>query len=829
MNAEDLLYTNRFVNTNPLTQQQLNENANNFIPYRTIKNQTVDNVRDNLERTYQKDNPLTQQHLRSYGWNKGNYGNERPVLSDFARDIGESSYYRYKTSYINIDSRMRDVNLYTFPNNYNMFLGRKFQNIECIKLVDYFFPEANYPINNRNNQIVFFTIPWDMIIKELATGEPRLSVDWTTILSNETILSFFIAFRLLANKMKNCAEAQAKVRNNIYKNLFSFQIPEGNYTTTELEKEIENKWNYLQFFNSHTFIRDPYIFADGDTTTKSFYNRPQLVDVSIDPDTSQVSFLLRYEKLKVEYIKSYYGKNYFDLLIKTEDPLVSSQEYLDLANNEIYPVHLTGIPDLGGVKEYNINLGYLPFTQICLYYPYDNINDCEANLDKLTYYNYYTPVKDPDTGDPIPNLLRFYVYNQYYEKRRFGIFDPLILSNSEKITYDDPCKLLCDARIGREAPFFLITGNDNPLNEILTLYNNNIYNFLPEICINYNCNGESSNCPDPSDPNFAECCRCQTYITEPFCKIVDLEFDTKLNDLLNNIDCSSRLLVNILGFFNTLNNQTTIGYFLYAKGYQTNGYYKINTYIKTISTISIAFAEATKYLECQKKLVPPPEQQAEFTISYPGSNSLNFKLPICKNPNGTYSFYFENYMFLKIMNNGTMNNTAGTEIQQIKPTSQYSNGSDDIYTYTEDSVKGFDFVICSNNFYATDICEEPIPDGKCDPQTSSSASTFQKLSKNIENIFAKIKLSTIPGACSVDNVMHNEVIFYDGSLTNMDELVIQLIDYEGKIIELTRNHNFTLMIVEKIEILKETNINTRTGFINTMGSIPVNRNSGGGT
>ena len=51
---------------------------------------------------------------------------------------------------------MRDVALYPFPNNYNMFLGRKYQNIECIKLVDYFFPESNYPINNSNNKIVFF-------------------------------------------------------------------------------------------------------------------------------------------------------------------------------------------------------------------------------------------------------------------------------------------------------------------------------------------------------------------------------------------------------------------------------------------------------------------------------------------------------------------------------------------------------------------------------------------------------------------------------------------------------------------------------------------------
>jgi hypothetical protein len=30
---------------------------------------------------------------------------------------------------------MRDVSLYPFPNNYNMFLGRKYQNIECIKFI----------------------------------------------------------------------------------------------------------------------------------------------------------------------------------------------------------------------------------------------------------------------------------------------------------------------------------------------------------------------------------------------------------------------------------------------------------------------------------------------------------------------------------------------------------------------------------------------------------------------------------------------------------------------------------------------------------------------
>jgi len=822
MNAEDLLYTNQFVKTDSLTQNQLNEDANNFIPYRTIKNQTVNNVRDNLERTFQKDNPITQQHLRSYGWNKGNYGNEKPVLSDFARDIGESSYYRYKTSYINIDSRMRDVSLYPFPNNYNMFLGRKYQNIECIKLVDYFFPEFNYPINNLNNNIVFFTIPWDMI---LFKGENN-SLGFNTIITNKTIISFFVDFQLLGESLTDCKEAQEKVRNNIYKNIFSFQISEGNYTTTELEKEIENKWNYLQFFNSHTFIRDPYIFANDDITTKSLYNRPQLVDVNIDPETSEVNILLRYEKLKVEYIKSFYGKNYFDLLIKTDDPLVSSQEYLDLANNEIYPVHLTGLPDLGGVKNYNINLGYVPLIQICYLNGYSDIGDCLANINNFKFnFSFYTIVKDPDTGNPIPNLLRFYIYNQYFENRRVGVNEPVILSYYEKIIYDDSCKLLCDARIGREAPYALITGNENPINQFLLQYNNNIYNLLPITCKNYNCDVEPPSC---ISTNLAECCRCQIDKTQLFCRIVDNIFTNKFNELLNNIDCSSRLLVNILGFFNTLNNQSTVGGILFARGYQSNNFYKLNSYIQSITTLSIAFAEATTYLDCKKTLDPP--QNPSFIVTYPGSNSLNFKLPICKNNNGTYSFYFDNYMFLKIMNNGTMINTGGTEIQQIKPTANFSNGTNDLYIYTGNSIKGFNLETCSNSYIPSLKCDDIIPDEKnCQPVNSASASTYEKISKDVDNIFAKIKLSTTPGSCTVNNVMQNEIIFYDGSLINLDNIFVQLIDFEGKIIELTRDHNFTLMIVEKIEILKETNINTRTGFINTMGSLPVNRNNGGRT
>jgi len=55
--------------------------------------------------------------------------------------------------------------------------------------------------------------------------------------------------------------------------------------------------------------------------------------------------------------------------------------------------------------------------------------------------------------------------------------------------------------------------------------------------------------------------------------------------------------------------------------------------------------------------------------------------------------------------------------------------------------------------------------------------------------------------------------------------VVQLVDYEGKILQTNGEHCFTLMVVEKIEVLKETNINSRSGFVNNSGSVNVMRNN----
>jgi hypothetical protein len=77
----------------------------------------------------------------------------------------------------------------------------------------------------------------------------------------------------------------------------------------------------------------------------------------------------------------------------------------------------------------------------------------------------------------------------------------------------------------------------------------------------------------------------------------------------------------------------------------------------------------------------------------------------------------------------------------------------------------------------------------------------------------------------VDNRFVNEIIFESNTINNLDEFVIQLVDYEGKILPQVKEHNFTLLIVEKYEVLKETNMNSRNNNVNTGGMKPVERNS----
>jgi len=161
---------------------------------------------------------------------------------------------------------------------------------------------------------------------------------------------------------------------------------------------------------------------------------------------------------------------------------------------------------------------------------------------------------------------------------------------------------------------------------------------------------------------------------------------------------------------------------------------------------------------------------------------------------------------------GTQIQTSST-ITQIKPTENFANGSSDIYELNNGISNGI-----------TNYINDPsYVDPKC--PINLKTDNFSSATKNLNNLFAKIKYSSVSGNYEVDNRFVNEIIFESNTINNLDEFVIQLVDYEGKILPQIKDHNFTLLIVEKYEVLKETNINSRNNNANTGGIRPVERNS----
>jgi hypothetical protein len=770
MNPSDLLYTNTFVKTNPLTESKVQRNANEYIPYRNLKEETVNNVRDELERTGFTDNSMNRAALEANPWSRGYYGNQQPFLSDFGKDIADSSYFKYRSHYINIDSRMRDVLLYPTPNNYNVFLGRQFNNVETVKLIDYFFPEMEYPINPTNNVILWYVVPYEIISSNILgfpwKYDPYIGSEYDEYKIN--ICGWYINFSNLINKSVSTDDYRNIYNNNLLSCLNKVEITSGFYTTEELSQKIKDEFQKTQFFDSNIYNKS-YKEYDGNigSETFKFKDRPQLVDVRIDPETSNVQFLLRYEEFRVKSVATYYNKNYFDMEMKVVDSSIPSPEFMELIQNDLYPIVITGFPEIGGYAGANID--YIEFV------PKNIMELFQTKYSTSFYKTYYDKITDND-GNVIPNVLRFYVYN-------------LGLSYSSTIPVKSSyTEIINENRIkfGREAPFFFINGNMSLLSNYIKFINNNI-----------NCNNE------PSTKN---------------CAVISSQEQLILDNLITNVDCSSRLLTNLLGFQNTKDSKSLVGPVSGTFAIITNNIYRTNRYINSIQAYNINIDRFVDYTKCAG-ILPPNENNNCFTnytfwVDYYPEFNLNFRLSISRNQNGTYSFYFNNYFFMKILSSSvdTQIQTSST-ITQIKPTANFANGSNDIYEINDETTNGIQYYI-NNPTYS---------DPKCPINLNSNS--FTSATKNLNNIFAKIKYSSVSGNYEVDNRFVNEIIFDSNTINNLDEFVIQLIDYEGKILPQVKEHNFTLLVVEKYEVLKETNINSRNNNANTGGIKPVDRNS----
>lgn len=762
-NPKDLLYTNKFMPSEILSNSEVQNAANNFTRYQELRNKDINNIE-----TYVNDKVFTQSKatldkLKSEGWNQGNLGNQRPILSNTTRDLVSDSYFQYRISYVNIDSRQRDMSKYLKPNNYEMYLNKQFENVVMMRLIDYNFPNYLFPINRFNNTLVWFTptprvlnSPYYQgeVIEEFVNNNPECNIFLEEI-------SQYCFNKQGKMKQYSFKIWDAKIDNFTMTNCtYKITIPPGYYSTEELEKTIREEWSKQVFFQSTLFSEGypynqcflPPQYADCKTLQEdsNYFNiayiaSSQLIYVSIDPVKSKVEFILRLEELKIKKMQSYRGKNYIDITLDI-DPS-SFTEFQVLCNNYSLPLVATDLPGIGGLNQKLINkIEYVPY---CYMY----------RLQNNPYYQFLENESCDCEGNP--NVIRLYLYNDDNQC--------MIASFTETIEKKCECDLLTKAVIGREQPFLFLTQQ----NSFTEFYN------VPF-----------------TDKNYTP------ILSENFC----------------NLDGSSKSLLNVLGFFIDTQNNISLSSSYFARGIMTN----LDESRTLLDQALNYFYKNIVQADIDLYTNPQPNFLTDLIYDPPviPSKLLNVYLAA----DGKYYFNNEDYVFLRLISTQYGGTLGGNIIQGISNASDGSNvgGSDSIYENYLDYIDGISFKTLKalpntnpDDLYKLFNCSPSVVDS--DGITNYIKNPPLVSVKDLSNLFCKIRISNIPQSGSFENILQSETEFYNTSIGKLDTLKVQFLDFEGKLLDLRHDHNFVLLIVEKLEKLKETNINSRTGFVDNIG------------
>jgi hypothetical protein len=161
------------------------------------------------------------------------------------------------------------------------------------------------------------------------------------------------------------------------------------------------------------------------------------------------------------------------------------------------------------------------------------------------------------------------------------------------------------------------------------------------------------------------------------------------------------------------------------------------------------------------------------------NKSIQNKLNL-ENYNGEYYFKSVPFLFMKLLPNKLENENYGENLIRASDT---------------------------NNKFLEDEYDKVF--------FSTEAGTKEKRDTN--NLFAKIYLKQYPYGTNEINGKEYELFFEDQPLENLTSFKIVFTDPFGRILNLNLPHTFTIDIYEKINVLKDTLIDTRNGDVVTNG------------
>lgn len=727
IDPQDLLYTNQFINSNLITNQERKKNIKNFGDLQRKLEKTKNQEYNYLEDSTKNINKVSQNEWPSK--NKNRY----PLFSESINDIVENKYKKvYKTN-LYINSKDRNKTLYLFPNNYQIEIPSVFNNIQKIVLKDVYIPNYLTPINETNNILCWQYLNLEVInllkinynIIPCIKSESFIGIPYTNLKDSYTKLSL------------------QELTNKCY---FKYSNPSIEEFNEYINKEIQTK----HIINEEIPYKNELI-----PTMNNNGLMKTLFYIDIDSNSGKVNIINRLEELSILGIQTF-GKltlseinnydiyhSYIKTKISTSNLNPNSVYFLIEYNGNYinyiqqtpgYPLIITDCPSIEGFNKYILNLTELYSAN--MYYDYMSVSEADKTLETVSNYKFFDIIEIGKT-----KLLRIEVnFSSGNINSNFYIEtgNPIISINPQTIILNNSLKnyfyngeintnfrLINDIKspkIGRAICFRLV--NDT------NIINNDITNFtLTELL---------------SDKLFS----CNKELKKSF--LIDL-FKWEITDITFNINSFE------------FNNNTKLFRFIHCN--YNNVEYRLNDIINNLFDSS-EYTLKQLYNYYNNKII----QLQKF-------------LEIEKFENKHY-FRVMPFIYIRItFNKKENNNTSSQHLRCVDSKNlQY------------------------NNSYVPYL--ETLIDNK------------KYIKKDSNSITAKINLSNIYGQPNdLFYTINEEIRFYEQLYNKLENINIEFLNYDGKLISNIFENSLTLEIYEEKEVLKETLINSKTGIINSNGKI----------
>ena len=282
---QDLLYTNKFIETDIISQKNLSEQSRYYDRFETyLENNKISGVKSYVDDNLYSDDKVNMDKNLKSKWPTYSNKNQYPLFDSFINDVSVDRYTKEVITKVSINSNNRNISYDLYANNFSIDFTQDFTNIKKIVLNDISIPNCVQTLSKYNNNL-----SWQYITED--------------VLTNLDINLFIIPVPNLTKRVLYSSLPYSCLESPNDPNLLVYQttVVPGYYSITTMNKNIRQ--------STSTVLHSPN--NDMGIMEEPYYSFPQMRDtptqitMSIEPETSIVKIVNRIEEIRVLAVQTF--------------------------------------------------------------------------------------------------------------------------------------------------------------------------------------------------------------------------------------------------------------------------------------------------------------------------------------------------------------------------------------------------------------------------------------------------------------------------------------------------------------------------------------------